>query len=125
MDKKIIAIIIVILVLIGAICLIKNLSVKTVNAIKEISSKEVKEFTIKAFKYRYSPDVINVNKGDKVRIKIDNTDVPHGIRIPDYNVKDENLIEFTANKTGEFYWYCAVYCGEGHMQMKGKLIIKE
>ena len=124
MDKRIIASIIVILMLAGAIFLIKASAAKTGNTIKEISSKEVKEFTIKAFQYGYSTDSIAINKGDKVRIKIDNTDVPHGIRIPDLNLKGNDIIEFTADKAGEFTWYCTNYCGEEHMAMKGKIVIK-
>lgn len=82
------------------------------------------EFTVKAFRFGYSPDVIELNKGDKVRIKVENTDTTHGIRIPDLNLKGNNTIEFTADKEGEFNWYCNVMCGEGHKEMGGKLIIK-
>lgn len=90
----------------------------------ESQNSEIKEFTIKAFRFGYSPDIIEVNKGDKVKIIIENIDTLHGIRIPDLNLKDNNQIEFTTDKHGEFTWYCANMCGEGHAQMKGKLIVK-
>ncbi len=86
---------------------------------------DVREFTIKAFRFGYSPDIITVNKGDRVKINIENTDTTHGIRIPELGLKGEKNIEFTANMTGEFAWYCTVYCGEGHMAMSGKLVIGE
>ncbi len=121
MNKKyIIVLIIFIILVVTSIYLLKSSSG---NAVK-IINPEIKEFTVKAYKFGYSPDIISVNKGDKVRIKINNTDVPHGIRIPDLNLKDNNQIEFTADKIGEFSWYCAVFCGEGHMKMKGMLIVK-
>lgn len=87
-------------------------------------SANTKEFTVKAFRFGYSPDVIEVNKGDKVRINIENTDTTHGIRIPDLNLKGNNTIDFTVDKEGEFNWYCNVMCGEGHRQMGGKIIVK-
>lgn len=118
MNKTAIIIGIVAILLVSSIFVLKSF---TGNSVKE---NDVKEFTVKAFKYGYTPDTITVDRGDKVRIKIDNTDVPHGIRIPDLNLKNNNLIEFTADKRGEFTWYCAVYCGEGHMKMKGNLIVK-
>jgi len=90
----------------------------------ESQNSEIKEFTVKAFKFGYSPDIIEVNKGDKVRIIIENTDTTHGIRIPDLNLKDNNQIEFTTDKQGEFIWYCTNICGDGHSQMRGKLIVK-
>ena len=45
-------------------------------------------------------------------------------RIPDFNVKGETGVEFTADKAGEFDFYCTVFCGDKHQEMKGKLIIK-
>ena len=91
---------------------------------KAISKEAVKEFSIDAFQFGYNPDTITVSKGDKVKININNVDVLHGMRIPDLGLKGQNLIEFTADKLGEFIWYCTNMCGEGHMQMKGKLIVK-
>ena len=91
---------------------------------ESIETTETKEFTIQAIRFGYSPDTISVTKGDKVRLNIDNTDVPHGIRIPELNLQGENSLEFTANQVGQFDWYCLVPCGSGHMQMKGKLIVK-
>ncbi len=93
----------------------------TGNVIKE---QEIKEFTIKAFSFYYDPNKIEVNQGDKIRIIIDNADVLHGIRIPDLGIKGNEIIEFVADKQGEFTWYCANMCGVGHLQMQGKLIVK-
>lgn len=86
---------------------------------------DVKEFEIKAFRFGYSPDTITVNKGDKVKITIDNTDTKHGIRIPSLGVAGNDALEFSADTVGEFEWLCNVMCGSGHREMKGKLIVKE
>ena len=116
--KKLIIGMIVMLLIIAGIFFIKSTPEKV------IEQSDSKEFTVKAFKYGYSPEIITVNKGDKVRIIIDNTDALHGIRIPELNLKGNEILEFTANKEGEFSWYCTNMCGEGHMQMQGKLIVK-
>ena len=97
------------------------ISFKTGNSVKD---SEAKEFNVKAFKYGYSPDTIKVDEGDKVKINIKNAYVLHGIRIPELDVKGDEVLEFTADKTGEFAWYCTNMCGEGHMQMKGRLIVE-
>lgn len=94
------------------------------NGTGESIKENVKEITLQATRFQYSPDTITVNKGDKVIINIENVDTPHGIRIPDFDVRDENKVEFIADKTGEFYFYCTVFCGDSHKEMKGKLIIK-
>lgn len=98
-------------------------------ALKSYTGKAVldtngKVFNVNAYRFGYSPDTITVNNGDMVKIIINNTDTLHGIRIPELNIKGNDVIEFTANKSGEFTWYCANMCGNGHMQMKGKLIVK-
>lgn len=94
----------------------------TGNSIKE--NNNVKELTVKAFRFGYSPDIIEVNKGDKVKIIINNTDTLHGMRIPELEIRGDETLEFTASKTGEFVWYCANMCGKEHMQMQGRLIVK-
>ena len=95
----------------------------TGNTVKDATG-EVKEFTVKAFRFGYTPNEIIVNTGDKVKILIENTDVPHGIIIPEFGVSGQNELEFNASKKGVFTWYCLIPCGLGHMQMTGKLIVK-
>jgi len=82
-----------------------------------------KEFTLGATRFQYSPDVITVNKGDLVKIKINNIDTTHGIRIPEFDVSGKDGVEFIASRVGGFDFYCAVYCGDRHGEMKGRLIV--
>lgn len=87
----------------------------------------VKEFTMQSFveivdgqpKPQYSLKEITVNKGDLVRIKITVTKGMHDFKIDEYNVyadtqpNVETIVEFTADKTGEFVYYCTK---PGHRQ---------
>jgi len=118
MNKTTIIIGIVAILLVSSIFLLKSFTGKS------IKENDIKEFTVKAFRFGYSPDIIEVNEGDKVKIIIDNTDTLHGIRIPDLYIRGDEILEFTADKQGEFTWYCANMCGKEHMQMQGKLIVK-
>jgi len=91
---------------------------------------DVKEFKITAKQFQFTPSTIEVNKGDKVRLIITSTDVPHGFSIPEYKINERLdpgkpvTIEFTADKQGTFTSFCSVFCGSGHSNMKGKLIVK-
>lgn len=93
------------------------------------TSGEVKEFTITAKQFQFSPSTIEVNKGDRVRLIITSTDVPHGFAIAEYGINQRlevgkpATIEFTADKEGTFTSFCSVICGAGHSGMKGKLIV--
>ena len=90
---------------------------------------EVKEIEITAKNWEFDPSVITVNKGDKVRLRVKSLDVAHGISIPDFvvnlkvNSGEEATAEFVAGKTGTFDFRCNVYCGEGHGDMKGTLVV--
>lgn len=91
---------------------------------------EVKEFTMTAKQWAFEPSTITVNKGDRVRLIITSVDVAHGFGLPDFNV-DARLepgaattVEFTADRTGTFTFFCSVVCGAGHSGMHGTLIVK-
>lgn len=91
----------------------------------------IKEFKLEAYQYGFSPDPLIVKKGDIIKLEITSRDVPHGVYIKEYgiNVKVEKAqaqrVEFLADKVGNFDILCSVYCGSGHTQMKGKLIVKQ
>ncbi len=89
------------------------------------TTESIKEFSMTAY---YDPAVkkpffslpeMTVKKGDKVKIKITNTMGMHDLVIDEFNVASELplnkevVIEFTADKTGEFVYYCSK---PGHRQ---------
>lgn len=90
----------------------------------------VKEITMTAKQFEFQPAKITVKKGDRLRLKITSTDVAHGFAIKEYGIRQkldpgkEEIVEFTADKTGTFTYYCSVQCGSGHGAMKGTLIVE-
>lgn len=94
------------------------------------TTNPVKEFTMTAEKWMFTPSSIVVKQGDRVKLKIKSIDVTHGFALPDFDIKvglvpnKEETVEFTANKKGEFTFFCSVICGEGHTGMKGKLVVE-
>jgi len=90
----------------------------------------VKEFTMTATKWDFTPSTITVNEGDTVKITITSTDVAHGFQLRDFNINerlDPNqpvTIEFVADKAGTFSFKCNVPCGSGHSTMDGTLIVE-
>ena len=88
-----------------------------------------KLFVIKAKKFVYTPNMINVNKGDRVKIRLVSEDVTHGMYIDGYGLETKTHpgqagnISFTADKTGRFAFRCSVTCGEFHPYMIGYLYV--
>ncbi len=93
--------------------------------------KKGREIYIIAQKYRFIPDVIELYRGENIQLNILAEDVEHGFCCKELGIYlelpagEEVIYEFTPDKVGEFEFYCCVYCGIGHKNMKGKFIVKE
>lgn len=93
-------------------------------AIDSESNTDIREIMIDVKRFEFIPETIKVKQGEIIRIKINNLDTTHGIRIPELGVSGNDVIEFTADKKGTFTFYCNNYCGKNHPNMKGKIIVK-
>ncbi len=108
-----------------------NLSVSDSSLVSPSSEIPVVVINVTAKQWEFVPNVITVKKGDNVRLMITSLDVKHGFMLPDFNINKQIepgetiIVEFMANKTGEFGFRCSVMCGQGHMEQTGKLIIIE
>jgi cytochrome c oxidase subunit 2 len=96
----------------------------------QTTAKMVKEITVMAKQWQFEPAEIRVKQGDKVRLVIESVDVEHGFALPSFNINEKLMpgkkmtVEFVADKKGEFPFFCNVYCGQGHSEMNGKLIVE-
>jgi cytochrome c oxidase subunit 2 len=96
-------------------------------------SGEPKEKVVKltATKFEFSPAEITVKKGEPVVIEVTSQDVKHGFTLPDFGVRTDiqpgsvGRISFTPDKAGRFAFACDVFCGAGHEDMSGLLIVTE
>jgi len=89
----------------------------------------VRVIDIAARKFKFEPATVVVREGEKVRLGVTSEDVTHGIGIEDFDI-DRRLepgktetIEFTAEEAGRHHFHCSIYCGSGHGDMHGELIV--
>ncbi len=73
----------------------------------------------KKLEWKFEPEVITVNKCDRVKIKVINEDnFDHGFAIDALGISQRLPangtinIEFVASKAGEFPFYCSVSCSD-------------
>lgn len=96
-----------------------------------ILSGSGKNINITAKQFSFEPAEIRVKKGDKVVLIVKSVDVKHGFSLPEFGIDEklepgkETRIEFTADKVGSFTFRCSVFCGQGHSEMTGTLIVEE
>lgn len=81
--------------------------------------------------YYYSPNIIEVQRGDSVRIVLTSVDMMHDFVIDEIDVKSDivksgetGVVEFTVDEVGEYEFYCSV--GNHRAQgMVGTLVVTE
>jgi cytochrome c oxidase subunit 2 len=89
------------------------------------------EIKITARRFEFDPHTITVQKGRPLRLIITSADVEHGFTIKEFNVNvkieanQTRVIEFTPDHTGHFRFNCSVYCGDGHQDMNGELVVED
>lgn len=87
-----------------------------------------------AVRSNFEPNKIEVNQGDLVTIYLTNieqtTDEIHGFGLNDYNINiavdpgETKTVEFVADKTGVYPYYCTSFCSALHQEMQGYLLVK-
>jgi cytochrome c oxidase subunit 2 len=84
---------------------------------------------VKARRFKYTPDVINLKKGEPVRFELTTADVTMGFNIPDFNVRADIIpgktatVDLTPDKAGTFTFLCDIFCGDGHEGMNGQIVV--
>ena len=83
-----------------------------------------------AKRFTFEPARIEVAEGERVTLLVKSGDGVHGIEIKKFKVDkkvprggDPITIEFVASAAGEFPILCSEYCGDGHEDMKGMLVV--
>lgn len=96
----------------------------------DMVDQPVKTFDMTARRWEFSPSNIVVNEGDRVVLNITSEDVTHGFTLSAFDVREQldpgktTRVEFVADKAGTYSFFCSVYCGSGHSQMRGTLTVK-
>lgn len=95
------------------------------------SFKPDREIRVVATNYSFTPNVITVKKDQKIRLKLYSKEGTHGISVSELNIieympeGEDVTADFIASKVGEFRFACSIYCGNGHGEMTGSIIVTE
>jgi cytochrome c oxidase subunit 2 len=86
---------------------------------------------ITAKKFEYSPNEIRIKKGVPVVLEFTSLDRLHGFNCPDLGVRATiepekvTRLRIVAPKAGTYEFHCDIFCGDGHEDMTGKIIVEE
>ena len=82
-----------------------------------------------AKKFVFVPSEIRVKAGETVALQFTAPEVPMGFSLPDMGVRADIIpgkmttLNLTPDKAGSFAFLCDVFCGSGHEDMSGTLIV--
>ncbi len=146
MNNKILIVIVVVLVIGAVFVMGANLIKPSPSDLKSVISQptsssvitqavanqdqEVKEFVVTGSSFKFAPSEIQIKRGDTVRIIFKNAAGFHDFTIDELNAKtkqiksgDTDTIEFVAEKTGTYEYYCSVG-NHRQMGMVGNLVVE-
>jgi len=92
---------------------------------------EPRTIEIVAKRFTFEPAVVEVTEGERIRLVLTSADGVHGVEIKKFKVNkkiprggEAVTIEFVADAPGKFPILCSEYCGNGHDDMKGMLVVE-
>ena len=120
------------LTVLGAVCLVALPATTAAPraAIAAAQAAEPRVIEVVAKRFTWEPAEIQVTVGERVRLVLRTADGLHGIELKKFKVSKEIprgnkpvMVEFTADAAGRFPFLCSEYCGDGHDDMKGMLVV--
>lgn len=86
---------------------------------------------VSAKKFDYTPGEIKLRKGVPVVLELSTQDVVMGFDVPDLGARADILpgkvarVRLVPNKVGTFEFHCDIFCGSGHEEMAGIIVVTE
>lgn len=97
----------------------------------EASQGQQQVIKITAKRFEYTPNKIKLKKGVAVILNFTSLDRHHGFNCPGLGVRADifpgqaNNVRIVPQKTGTYEFHCDVFCGGGHEDMSGEIIVED
>lgn len=115
--------------LISSLIIVFIMSFVMVSAFADDQTEQVIKITAK--KFEYSPNEIRIKKGVSVVLELTSLDRIHGFNCPDLEVRATiepgkvSKVRIIPQKAGTYEFHCDIFCGDGHEDMTGRIIVEE
>jgi cytochrome c oxidase subunit 2 len=86
---------------------------------------------VSAKKFTFTPDTITLKKGVPVILEFKTEDVLMGFNVPDLKLRADIVpgqttrVRIVPGQVGKFTFFCDIFCGTGHEEMTGMIIVEE
>src|SRR5215468_4394154 len=99
-------------------------------AVRLWAAEQPVEIKISAKKFEYHPNKVTTKVGQPIVLVLTSQDRIHGFKMPDFGLRtdivpgQETRVSLTPDKAGSFTFFCDVFCGDGHEDMDGTLVVE-
>jgi cytochrome c oxidase subunit 2 len=86
---------------------------------------------VSARRFEYTPAEITLKRGVPVILELTSLDRRHGFNIPELKLRADVVpgapvrVRLVPNRAGRFTFHCDVFCGSGHEDMTGVIVVTE
>lgn len=109
------------------------LSLGAVTAGRTASESAGNEQVIKvtAQRFHYTPSEIQISKGQPVVLEFTSVDFVHGFKVPALDLRVDlppgriTQVTLKPDKAGVYDFLCDNFCGSGHEEMSGRIIVTD
>jgi cytochrome c oxidase subunit 2 len=86
---------------------------------------------VTAQRFEFSPSRITLTKGVPVVLELESADRAHGFEVASLKIREHikpgtvTRVRIVPDKAGTFSFRCDVFCGKGHEDMTGEIVVVE
>jgi cytochrome c oxidase subunit II len=88
-----------------------------------------KVIAVTAERFKFTPGVIQLKVGEPVVLELTSLDRKHGFQVPDLKI-DETIepgkvtrVRIVPDKAATYDFHCSIFCGSGHKEMAGQIVV--
>lgn len=95
-----------------------------------LAAETGREVSIAASKFEFTPDTVKAKVGEQLTFVLTSLDRIHGFKMPALGIRtdivpdQETRVTVTLTKPGTFVFFCDIFCGDGHEEMAGTLVVE-
>jgi cytochrome c oxidase subunit II len=115
----------------GAIALLGILTTVASTARRSVASGNPQVIEVVAQRFRFTPNEIALTSGQPAVLAITSLDFVHGFNVPELGIRTDLLpgratrVAIKALAPGRYDFLCDNFCGGGHEEMNGTIVVSD
>ena len=100
-----------------------------VGGVVRLAAQPANEVSVAASRFEFTPETVKAKVGVPLTFVLTSLDRIHGFKMPEFGIRTdivpdrETRVTLTPQKAGTFTFFCDVFCGDGHEEMAGTLVV--